>query len=102
MTTCAMSLESKPDKVVGIVGAQYVVAISAARDITAIFKDITGGRVSGYESEIEKARKTCCEEISLAAQEKGADAVLGVAFEYCSVGKGSILIVSCSGTAVKF
>ncbi|AKN59563.2 hypothetical protein A4R63_00675 [Corynebacterium pseudotuberculosis] len=99
--TSTVNLETQVKEVLGIVGAQYVVAINVAKDITVVFKDITGGRISGYEAEINEARQTCCNEMSESAQKKGADAVLGVSFELCSVGKGSILVVSCSGTAVK-
>ncbi|APB22363.1 hypothetical protein A4R64_00675 [Corynebacterium pseudotuberculosis] len=68
--TSTVNLETQVKEVLGIVGAQYVVAINVAKDITVVFKDITGGRISGYEAEINEARQTCCNEMSESAQKK--------------------------------
>ena len=65
-----------------------------------MFRDITGGRVKGYEKEMRKARDQAIEEMTAAAAELGADAVIGVDIDYETI-SDSMLMVTAAGTAVK-
>lgn len=84
----------------GVVVGETILGANIFRDIGAQFRNITGGRVSGYEKELRKAREEAMTEMEQAAAELGADAVIGVDIDYETVG-GSMLMVTTSGTAVK-
>lgn len=62
-------------------------------------KKIYGGT---YENELIEARTKAIEEMEKAATMLGADAIIGVDFDYEVLGSdGSMLMVVVSGTAIK-
>ena len=64
-------------------------------------RDIVGGRSGSYEDVLARARKQALEEMQGEAQKLGGNAVVGVDIDYEVLGaNGSMLMVSCSGTAV--
>jgi uncharacterized protein YbjQ (UPF0145 family) len=63
--------------------------------------DIVGGRSRAYEESLIEAKETAIAEMVQRAQTLGADAVVGVDLDYETIGQGSMLMVSVSGTAVK-
>ena len=72
------------------------------RDLFASITDIVGGRSGKYEQVLERARKEALGEMEAKAAQLGANAVVGVDIDYEVLGKaGSMLMVSCSGTAVQ-
>ena len=89
------------NKYLGIVTGEAVVGANLFRDLFAGIRDIVGGRSGAYEKELRKARDIAFEEIVEAAQELGANAVVGVDIDYEVLGeKNGMLMVSVSGTAV--
>jgi uncharacterized protein YbjQ (UPF0145 family) len=71
-------------------------------DLFAGIRDIVGGRSGSYEGALRKARRTALDELADEAAKLGADAVVGVDLDYEVIGeKGSMLMVSASGTAVR-
>jgi uncharacterized protein YbjQ (UPF0145 family) len=85
----------------GIVTGEAVVGANLFRDLFAGIRDIVGGRSGAYEKELRKARDLAFEEITEAALELGANAILGVDIDYEVLGeKNGMLMVSVSGTAV--
>lgn len=71
------------------------------KDLGAGLRNILGGRASGYEDELIRAREEATAEMIKRAQETGADAVIGVDIDYEVLGQsGSMLMVTVSGTAV--
>jgi len=89
---------------VGVVTGEAVLGANAFRDLFAGLRDIVGGRSAGYERSLREARDTAIAEMVSEAEQKGADAVVGVDVDYESIqlGQGgSMLMVSASGTAVK-
>jgi uncharacterized protein YbjQ (UPF0145 family) len=85
----------------GIVTGEAVVGANLFRDLFAEIRDIVGGRSGAYEKELRKARDLAFEEITEAALELGANAVVGVDIDYEVLGeKNGMLMVSISGTAV--
>jgi uncharacterized protein YbjQ (UPF0145 family) len=85
----------------GIVMGEAVVGANLFRDLFAGIRDIVGGRSGAYEKELRKARDLAFEEITEAALELGANAILGVDIDYEVLGeKNGMLMVSVSGTAV--
>ena len=84
----------------GVVTGETIVGANLLRDIQASARDIFGGRSGAYENELRKARESAIAEMQEEAQKLGADAVIGVDIDYESI-RGSMLMVSISGTAVK-
>jgi uncharacterized protein YbjQ (UPF0145 family) len=83
------------------VTGEAVVGANLFRDLFAGIRDVMGGRSGSYEKELRKARDLAFEEIVEAAQELGANAVVGVDIDYEVLGeKNGMLVVSVSGTAV--
>jgi hypothetical protein len=58
------------------VTGEAVVGANLFRDLFAGLRDIVGGRAGAYEKELRKARNLAFEEITEAAQELGANAVV--------------------------
>jgi uncharacterized protein YbjQ (UPF0145 family) len=85
----------------GIVAGETIVGANVIKDVMASFTDFFGGRSSAYESELINARETALKEMESRARALGANAVVGVDVDYEVLGqKGSMLMVSVSGTAV--
>jgi len=85
----------------GIVSGEAVVGANLFRDLFASIRDIVGGRSGAYEKVLADARKEAIEEMCREALQMGANAVVGVDIDYETVGgKGSMLMVTASGTAV--
>ena len=86
----------------GIAVGEAVMGANLFRDIFASVRDIVGGRSGAYEDVLTKARKMAFSELELEARGYGANAVVGIDIDYQIVGdKGSMLMVSIAGTAVK-
>ncbi len=85
----------------GVVTAETILGANIIKDIFAGFTDFFGGRSATYEAEIKKARESALAELSETAVKLGANAVLGIDFDFEVIGsKGSMLMVNVSGTAV--
>jgi uncharacterized protein YbjQ (UPF0145 family) len=86
----------------GVVTGEAILGANIVRDLFAGIRDIVGGRSGAYEDELRKARTIALEELGQAAQQLGANAVIGVDIDYETVGQGgSMLMVTASGTAVR-
>jgi uncharacterized protein YbjQ (UPF0145 family) len=86
----------------GIVTGEAILGANIFKDLFAGIRDIVGGRSGAYEDELRKARVIALDELAAAAQQLGADAVVGVDIDYETVGQGgSMLMVTASGTAVR-
>ena len=101
VTTTAV-IEGRPVKTyLGIVTGEVIVGANLFRDLFASVRDIVGGRSGSYEDVLARARKQALEEMQGEAQKLGGNAVVGVDIDYEVLGaNGSMLMVSCSGTAV--
>ena len=85
----------------GIVVGEAIIGANIFKDIMAAVRDVVGGRSEAYEKALRGARQEALREMANRAKELGADAVLAVDLDYEVVGKGgSMLMVTCSGTAV--
>jgi len=95
-------LDNRPVKeYLGIVTGEVIVGANLFRDLFASITDIVGGRSGKYEDVLERARKEALDEMKAAAERIGGNAVIGVDLDYQVIGrKGSMLMVSASGTAV--
>ena len=85
----------------GVVTGEAIMGANVFRDLFAGIRDIIGGRSAAYEKELRAARDLALGELQQAAEDLGANAVVGVDLDYETVGaNGSMLMVSASGTAV--
>jgi uncharacterized protein YbjQ (UPF0145 family) len=106
IVTTAPSIEGK--RIVtyyGLVAGEAILGTNIFRDFFASIRDIVGGRSAAYERSLREARETAIQEMTQAAQELGANAVIGVDLDYESIGigeGGNMLMVTACGTAVKY
>lgn len=84
----------------GIVSGEAILGANIFRDFFAGIRDIVGGRSAAYEKELRRAKAIAIEEMQGEAQSVGANAVIAVDLDYETIGKGTMLMVSASGTAV--
>ena len=80
---------------------EAILGANIFKDLFAGVRDIVGGRSGAYEEELRKAREIAMSELAAEATSRGADAVVGIDLDYETVGQGSMLMVTASGTAVR-
>ena len=85
----------------GLVAGEAILGANIFKDLFAGVRDIVGGRSGAYEKELVRARQIAVAEMTDAAAAMGADAIVGVDLDYETVGQGSMLMVTASGTAVR-
>lgn len=104
IVTTTPTVEGRPVRdYLGIVTGEVIVGANIFKDLFASVRDIVGGRAGAYESTLRDARREAFAELEAEAARLGADAVIGIDIDYEVVGQGgSMLMVSVSGTAVRF
>ena len=97
------TIEGRPvQQNLGNVTAETIFGTNVFRDILASIRDVVGGRSRSNEEVLLRAKEEALRELSERAAAMGANAVVGVDFSYETVGQsGSMLMVVCTGTAVK-
>ena len=103
IVTTTPTIEGRPiQDYHGIVVGEVIVGANLFRDLFANIRDIVGGRSGSYERILGEAREEAIAELQAECASRGGNAVVGVDLDYEVVGdKGSMLMVSASGTAVK-
>lgn len=89
----------------GLVTGEAILGANIFRDLFAGIRDIVGGRSAAYEEELRKAKQIAIREMVEEATARGGNAVIAVDLDYetINVGQGGgMLMVSASGTAVKY
>jgi uncharacterized protein YbjQ (UPF0145 family) len=87
----------------GVVSGEAIMGADIFKDLFAGIRNIVGGRASAYEQELRRAKDIALEEMTENAKNLGANAVIGVDLDYETLGQGgNMLMVSASGTAVKY
>lgn len=92
-------------KYLGLVSGEAILGANIFKDFFASIRDIVGGRSAAYEKELRKAKTVAVDEMKEQAKALGANAVIGVDLDYETIGigqGGNMLMVSASGTAVKY
>ena len=85
----------------GVVTGEAIIGANIFRVLMAGITDIVGGRSKAYESALRDARDIALKEMGDEARRKGGNAVVGVDLDYETLGSGSMLMVSATGTAVR-
>ena len=103
LMTTAPSVEGKQIvRYLGVVTGETIIGANVFRDFLAGVRDFFGGRSASYEAVLREAKDTALEEMARQAEALGANAVVGIDLDYETVGgSGSMLMVTCSGTAVR-
>lgn len=102
IVTTTPTIEGRPiAEYRGIVTGEAILGANIFKDLFAGIRDIVGGRSATYERELRKARELALAEVAQNAAELGANAVVGIDLDYETVGQGSMLMVTASGTAVR-
>lgn len=101
--TTTTAVEGHPVKeYLGVVAGEAILGANIFRDLFAGIRDVVGGRSGSYEKVLREARESAMREMTEEARKLGGDAVIGVDFDYETVGQaGAMLMVAASGTAVK-
>lgn len=85
----------------GVVTSETIIGANVFKDFMADIRDLVGGRSNAYEQVLREAKDAALQELTSRAQALGANAIVGIDFDYETVGSsGSMLMVTCSGTAV--
>ncbi len=86
----------------GVVTGETIIGTNFIKDFFASIRDVIGGRRSGsYEGTLREAKNTALREMNDRAASLGCNAIVGIDLDYETVGdSGSMLMVTCSGTAV--
>ena len=103
IVTTTPNVEGSPVReYLGVVTGEAILGANIFRDVFAGIRDIVGGRAGAYERVLREARDAALAEMTAEAQQRGANAVIGVDLDYETIGDtGSMLMVSASGTAVR-
>ena len=103
LTTTPTIEEKKISTYYGVVTGETIIGANVFRDFMASIRDFFGGRSGAYEDVLRQAKNTALAEMEREAERMGANAVVGIDLDYETVGQsGSMLMVTCSGTAVRF
>ena len=87
----------------GIVTGETIIGANIFKDIFASIRDVVGGRSGSYEKVLREAKDSALAEMQDEARRLGADAVIGIDLDYETIGgHGAMIMVSASGTAVRF
>ena len=100
--TTTMHVENRPvQEYKGVVFGEVVEGRNFVKDFMSGIRDIVGGRSTSYEDSLMKARQAALDEMAKRAKDLGANGVIGVSFEYNTLGQnGGMLMITCTGTAV--
>lgn len=103
LMTTTPSVEGKQIvRYLGVVTGETIIGANVFRDFLAGVRDFFGGRSGSYEAVLREPKDTALEEMARQAEALGANAVVGIDLDYETVGgSGSMLMVTCSGTAVR-
>ena len=101
--TTTNTIEGQPiQQYLGVISSETIIGANIFKDIFAGLRDIVGGRSGTYERVIQEAKQAAMSELQQKAQQLGANAIVGIDLDFETVGgKGSMLMVVASGTAVR-
>ncbi|CAK4074500.1 heavy metal-binding domain-containing protein [Vibrio sp. MarTm2] len=102
--TTTSVVEGKPvQDYLGVVVGEAILGANIFKDMFGAIRDVVGGRSGAYEREMGRAREIAFQEMEEQARSMGADGIVGIDIDYEVIGSGgSMMMVSVSGTAVKF
>jgi len=102
LMTTTPTIEGHPVRqYLGVVTGEVIYGANFIKDFMAGIRDVVGGRTGSYEKVLIQAKEKALKEMEERAAKMGANAVVGIDLDFETIGsKGSMIMVSCSGTAV--
>ncbi len=101
--TTTNTVEGKPvEQYLGIVTGETIIGANVIKDFKAGLTDFFGGRSTAYEKVLSEGRNESLAQMKAKAAAMGADGIVGIDLDFETVGRGSMLMVIATGTAVKF
>ncbi len=98
--TTGFSVDGKSvEKYISIISGEAVIGTGFLSEIGAGISDLTGTRSSAFSEKMTSAKEAAIEELKEEAVRKGADAVIGVSFQFITF-SSNMIGVSANGTAV--
>jgi uncharacterized protein YbjQ (UPF0145 family) len=91
---------SEIEEVMGLVMANSVRARHVGRDVMAAFRNLAGGEIGEYSKLLAESREQAVQRMVERAEEKGANAIVGVRFITAGITSGASEILAY-GTAVR-
>ena len=103
LLTTTSVIEGQPVReYLGVVTGETIIGANGFKDFLAGMRDFFGGRSGSYEKVLREAKDTSLREMEERARNIGANAIVGIDIDYETIGEGnSMIMVSCSGTAVR-
>ncbi len=86
-------------KYIGVVSGQVVLGTGFLSEVSATFADFFGETSKKFEDKLETAKNAAIEKLIVKSLEKGANAIIGVDFDYITFHNNMIGVVA-NGTAV--
>ncbi len=99
ISTTSVLQDKRVTRYLGVVSGEAILGANIVRDVLAGIRDVVGGRSAAYEQELRKAKDLALREMEEQAAGLGANAIIGVDLDYETLGNGTMLMVSASGTA---
>lgn len=85
----------------GVVFGETIIGANIIKDFFASIRDIVGGRSGSYEQVLREAREIAIGEMTQEAERLGANAIIGIDFDYETLGQANgMIMVIATGTAV--
>lgn len=102
LVTAPTVLGRRPVRTMGMVSGDAAMGMHVFSDIAQGARNLVGGRSESLQGYLREARETCLAAMREQALAMGASAVVSVRFELTDfvVGKGGMLVMSATGTAV--
>jgi uncharacterized protein YbjQ (UPF0145 family) len=76
-------------QVLGLVQGSSVRARHIGKDLTAFFKNLTGGEIREYTKLLAEAREQCLDRMREEAAQLGANAIVGLRFSSTDISEGA-------------
>ncbi|QID16605.1 heavy metal-binding domain-containing protein [Nitrogeniibacter mangrovi] len=100
--TTTPTFEGRPiQQYLGVVNGESIIGANIFKDMFAAVRNVVGGRAGAYERTLADAREIAMREMEEAAQQLGANAIVGIDVDYEVLGADNGMLMVCvSGTAV--
>ncbi len=100
VVTAAHDLDETVTEHLGVVVSDVTAGRHVGKDFLASLRNFFGGRSRSWENTLQDAQEQALRELVNEAQDRGADAVIGVELEDEVVGNGGMMNVKAVGAAV--
>ena len=88
-------------KYLGLVSGQAAIAPIELRDFANFIRREGGGRHPEFEQLVLETRHAAMKSLEGQAMELGANAVIGITFEFASLASDGLVLITVAGTAVQ-